>query len=88
MKKTKKLLLLFVILLSTVLLFSGCGTISEQTNNDNAIEEKVEKEPEKKEETIEETPAATREFTDSTGRKVTIPANITKIAVSGQRGRT
>ena len=30
-----------------------------------------------------ETAAGTREFTDSTGRTVTVPAEITKIAISG-----
>ncbi|NLM15616.1 MAG: ABC transporter substrate-binding protein [Clostridiaceae bacterium] len=46
--------------------------------------EKKEKETKKKEEEpVEETTDTTREFTDSTGRTVTIPAEITKIAVSG-----
>ncbi|HHT25510.1 MAG TPA: ABC transporter substrate-binding protein [Clostridiaceae bacterium] len=62
-----------------------------EKKSEEKTEEKIEQESEKKEEKTEkkeeepakETQDTTREFTDSTGRTVTIPAEITKIAVSG-----
>jgi len=54
----------------------------ETEKKEEESEEKTE-ESEKETELVEETPDTTREFTDSTGRTVTIPAEITKIAVSG-----
>ncbi len=95
-KKTKRLLPIILLLLAALLL-PACGKPSEQA--EKASEEKVEKDVEKKveeeaegeaevekeeeEEAVEESSEKTREFTDSTGRTVTLPAEITKIAVSG-----
>ncbi|MDI9471748.1 MAG: ABC transporter substrate-binding protein [Tissierellia bacterium] len=81
-KKTNKRLLLTVLLLLAALLFTACGKSPEPVKE--AIETKTETEVETAaEEVPSEEVAATREFTDSSGRTVTIPTEITKIAVSG-----
>ncbi len=73
-KKMKRLLIFAVLILSAALLFTACGKSSEQAKEPDKVPEK---------QTEIEEPATTREFTDSTGRTVTIPAEISKIAVSG-----
>ncbi len=84
-KKTRGLLLLTVLLLLVALLLPACGKPNEQVQGPSEVETETETEAET--ETPTEQPAdevaATREFTDSTGRTVTIPTEITKIAVSG-----
>ena len=65
MKKTKRLLALFLALMMTLSL-AACGG---QTNTPAEDEN--------------DTAAETRVFTDSTGRQITVPARIDKVAVSG-----
>lgn len=65
MKKTQKLLALFLALVMTLSL-AACGNQANTPADDSA-----------------DTPAETRVFTDSTGREVTVPAQIDKVAVSG-----
>ena len=67
MKKTKRLLALLLALLMTLSLAACGGQANTPAEDDNAAD----------------TPAETRVFTDSTGRKVTVPAQIDKVAVSG-----
>jgi iron complex transport system substrate-binding protein len=71
MKKIKRFLP-FILLICFSLILTACSKPSEQVSNSSNEEEQ-----------IEEVSNTTREFTDSTGRTVTIPAEITKIAVSG-----
>ena len=65
MKKTKKLLALFLALVMTLSL-AACGNQANTPADDSA-----------------DAPAETRVFTDSTGREVTVPTQIDKVAVSG-----
>ena len=65
MKKTQKLLALFLALVMTLSL-AACGNQANTPADDSA-----------------DTPAETRVFTDSTGREVTVPTQIDKVAVSG-----
>ena len=67
MKKTQRLLALLLALLMTLSLAACGGQASTPAEDDNAAD----------------TPAETRVFTDSTGREVTVPAQIDKVAVSG-----
>ena len=84
MKKLTALILTLVILCG---LLSGCGKTAEPAAVEElaAVEEPVTVEtqtPAEAEPAVEETPTE-REFTDDCGRTVTIPYEITKIAVSG-----
>lgn len=67
MKKTQRLLALLLALLMTLSLAACGGQANTPAEDDNAAD----------------TPAETRVFTDSTGREVTVPAQIDKVAVSG-----
>ena len=71
MKKINRFLP-FILIICFSLILTACSKPSEQVNNSNNEKEQ-----------IEDVSNTTREFTDSTGRTVTIPAEITKIAVSG-----
>lgn len=70
-KRTIVLLLALCLILG---LFSGCGQTSDQT---------TEQPVESAAEVTETSTPETREFTDSTGRTVTIPYEVTKVAISG-----
>ncbi len=74
----------FVVLLAAIMVFSMFGC-AQQADQAIATEEPVITEEPAAEETVaEETTAPTSvEFTDSVGRTVEVPANITKVAVSG-----
>ncbi len=74
----------FVVLLAAIMVFSMFGC-AQQTEQATATEEPVVTgEPAVEETAVEETAAPTSvEFTDSVGRTVEVPANITKVAVSG-----
>ena len=74
MKKFISILLAMLMLMS---LFTACGQPKE-AEKEAAESQEIKEEP--AEETAEET---IREFTDSVGRTLSVPANITKIAVSG-----
>ena len=74
MKKFISILLAMLMLMS---LFTACGQPKE-AEKEAAEPQEIKEEP--AEETAEET---VREFTDSVGRTLSVPANITKIAVSG-----
>lgn len=76
-KETKRLLLPIVLLLLALLL-PACGTDSGQVKDTSEVTDETTAVAEPTEEEV-----STREFTDSTGRTVTIPAKVTKIAVSG-----
>ena len=67
MKKTQRLLALLLALLMTLSLAACGGQANTPAEDDNAAD----------------TPAQTRVFTDSTGREVTVPTRIDKVAVSG-----
>ena len=67
MKKSQRLLALLLALLMTLSLAACGGQANTPAEDDNAAD----------------TPAETRVFTDSTGREVTVPAQIDKVAVSG-----
>lgn len=67
MKKTQRLLALLLALLMTLSLAACGGQASTPAEDDNAAD----------------TPAETRVFTDSTGREVTVPTQIDKVAISG-----
>lgn len=64
----KKLTACFLSLCMVLTLLSGCGGPAKAPEGAPVPQETV---------------AATKEFTDSTGRTVTVPAKITKIAISG-----
>ena len=74
----------FVVLLAAIMVFSMFGC-AQQADQAIATEEPVTTEEPAAEETVaEETTTPTSvEFTDSVGRTVEVPANITKVAVSG-----
>ena len=74
MKKFISILLAMLMLMS---LFTACGQPKE-AEKEAAEPQEIKEEP--AEETVEKT---VREFTDSVGRTLSVPANITKIAVSG-----
>lgn len=65
MKKTKRLLALFLALMMTLSLAACGGQANTPAEDEN------------------DTAAETRVFTDSTGRQITVPARIDKVAVSG-----
>lgn len=81
MKKTISALLVLVMVLS---LLAGCGQQAPKETQAPAVTEAPATEAPATEATEAAEPqAAGREFTDSTGRTVTVPAEVTKIAVSG-----
>ena len=77
----KRILSLFLALL----LLSGCAAPAAEQPETSSQDTTVEETAPTTEETTEPTDnaAETVEFTDSVGRTVTVPANITKVAVSG-----
>lgn len=77
----KRILSLFLALL----LLSGCAAPAAEQPETSSQDTTVEETAPTTEETTEPTgnTAETVEFTDSVGRTVTVPANITKVAVSG-----
>lgn len=77
----KRILSLFLALL----LLSGCAAPAAEQPETSSQDTTVEETAPTTEETTEPTgnTAQTVEFTDSVGRTVTVPANITKVAVSG-----
>ena len=76
MKKRILVMLLALCLLAGLL--SGCGQAGTQTTEPPAEDTAPATEP-----AAEETTPETREFTDSTGRTVTVPYEVTKVAISG-----
>ncbi|MGI6026180.1 MAG: ABC transporter substrate-binding protein [Candidatus Scatomorpha sp.] len=74
----KKILVLALALCLLVGLLSGCGQTTAQTSEPPAGESAAPTAD------AAETPTPeTREFTDSTGRTVTVPYEVTKVAISG-----
>ncbi|MBR3973124.1 MAG: ABC transporter substrate-binding protein [Oscillospiraceae bacterium] len=69
-----KKLIALILALAMALSMSACGTSAEPTEAPKQTEAPVQNESEA---------PATRTFTDSTGREVTVDAEITRIAVSG-----
>ena len=76
MKRRILVMLLALCLLAGLL--SGCGQAGTQTTEPPAEDTAPATEP-----AAEETTPETREFTDSTGRTVTVPYEVTKVAISG-----
>ena len=76
MKRRILVLLLALCLLAG--LISGCGQPAAETSEPPAEDTAPATEP-----AAEETTPETREFTDSTGRTVTVPYEVTKVAISG-----
>lgn len=76
MKRRILVLLLALCLLAG--LISGCGQPAAETSEPHAEDTAPATEP-----AAEETTPETREFTDSTGRTVTVPYEVTKVAISG-----
>ncbi len=76
MKRRILVLLLALCLLAG--LISGCGQPTAETSEPPAEDTAPATEP-----AAEETTPETREFTDSTGRTVTVPYEVTKVAISG-----
>jgi len=72
----------FVVLLAAIMVFSMFGC-AQQTEEATATEEPVATEEPAAEETAAEEAPTSVEFTDSVGRTVEVPADITKVAVSG-----
>ena len=83
MKKLAALLLALIMMMS---LMACQATVTESPEPTEAVATEAPAETTAPEETaapIESTDGETREFTDSAGRTVTIPTNITKVAISG-----
>lgn len=77
-KMKKKILVLALVLCLLAGLLSGCGQTAVQTSEPPAEESAAPSGD------AAETPTPeTREFTDSTGRTVTVPYEVTKVAISG-----
>lgn len=74
----KRILVLALALCLLVGLLSGCGQTETQTSEPPAEESAAPSES-----VAETTTPDTREFTDSTGRTVTVPYEVTKVAISG-----
>ena len=74
----KKILVLLLALCMLVGLLSGCGQTAAQTS-----EPPAEESPAPTEDAAATPTPETREFTDSTGRTVTVPYEVTKVAISG-----
>lgn len=77
-KMKKKILVLLLALCMLAGLLSGCGQTAAQTS-----EPPAEESPAPTEDAAETSTPETREFTDSTGRTVTVPYEVTKVAISG-----
>lgn len=83
MKKGICIILTIVMLMSVL---CGCGTAKTSSNDDASVQTASSAEPAVSASTgaaPEVKTPATREYTDDTGRSVTIPAEIKKIAISG-----
>lgn len=76
-KSSVLVLFVFMLILASL---TGCN---QNKANNNAQEDKQKSEQVVQEETAKEEEPTTRMFTDSTGREVELPTNITKVAPSG-----